>query len=65
MEDLSASEKRDEKKEFVDVSLSYGYSQNSRGLGVADMAQAILSGSEHRANGNLAYHVFRSNAWLP
>ncbi|MFB9758378.1 Gfo/Idh/MocA family protein [Ectobacillus funiculus] len=51
--------KRDE-KEFVDVSLSYGYSQNSRGLGVADMAQAILSGSEHRANGNLAYHVLEA-----
>lgn len=30
---------------------------NSRGLGVADMAEAILSGRPHRANGEMAYHV--------
>lgn len=51
--------KRDE-KEFVDVPLLYGYSQNSRGLGVADMAQAIIDGNKHRANGNLAYHVLEA-----
>lgn len=28
-----------------------------RGIGVADMAQAILSGRPHRASGELAYHV--------
>lgn len=51
--------KRDE-KEFVEVPLSYGYSQNSRGLGVADMAHAILSGGDYRANGELAYHVLEA-----
>ncbi|WP_010676826.1 Gfo/Idh/MocA family protein [Bacillus timonensis] len=47
-------------KEFVDVPLSYGHSQNSRGLGVADMAQAIMDGGKHRANGELAYHVLEA-----
>jgi predicted dehydrogenase len=31
--------------------------QVGRGLGVADMAQAIREGREHRASGALAYHV--------
>ncbi len=31
--------------------------QNSRSLGVADMAHAIRSGRAHRANGEMAYHV--------
>lgn len=47
-------------KEFTEVPLSYGYSQNSRGLGVADMAQAIIEGSRHRANGELAYHILEA-----
>lgn len=51
--------KRDE-KEFVEVPLSDGYSANSRGLGVADMAHAILNGGNFRANGALAYHVLEA-----
>ncbi|WP_299092990.1 Gfo/Idh/MocA family oxidoreductase [uncultured Metabacillus sp.] len=51
--------KRDE-KEFVEVPLSYGYSQNSRGLGVADMAMAIIEGGKFRANGDLAFHVLEA-----
>ncbi|WP_223588914.1 Gfo/Idh/MocA family protein [Neobacillus bataviensis] len=51
--------KRDE-NEFKDVPLSYGYAQNSRGLGVADMAKAILEGGNFRANGELAYHVLEA-----
>ena len=31
--------------------------QNSRSLGVADMAHALRSGRAHRANGQMAYHV--------
>ena len=31
--------------------------ENSRGLGVADMAHAMRSGRPHRASGELAYHV--------
>ncbi|MGH2390704.1 MAG: Gfo/Idh/MocA family protein [Chloroflexota bacterium] len=34
-----------------------GYVDNSRGIGVADMAAAIREGRPHRANGDLAYHV--------
>ncbi len=46
--------------EFVEVPLSYGYSQNSRGLGIADMAKAILTGGDYRAKGDLAYHVLEA-----
>lgn len=34
-----------------------GPTQNSRGLGVADLAEAILNNRPHRANGEMAYHV--------
>jgi hypothetical protein len=37
--------------------LEFGYAENSRGIGVADMAAAIAAGREHRANERLAYHV--------
>lgn len=43
--------------EFREVSLTYGYTENSRGLGIADMAKAIANGTDHRANGHLTYHV--------
>ncbi|MED4226295.1 Gfo/Idh/MocA family oxidoreductase [Neobacillus cucumis] len=51
--------KRDE-KEFKEVPLAYGHAQNSRGLGVADMARAILEGGNYRASGELAYHVLEA-----
>jgi predicted dehydrogenase len=51
--------KRDE-KEFTDIPLTQGYKQNSRGIGVADMALAIRRGTQHRANGQLAYHVLEA-----
>ncbi|MEC1525962.1 Gfo/Idh/MocA family oxidoreductase [Neobacillus niacini] len=51
--------KRDE-AEFKEVPLAYGYLENSRGLGVADMAKAILKGRNYRANGELAYHVLEA-----
>ncbi len=43
--------------QWQDVPLAFGYEQNSRGLGVADMASAIGIGRLHRANDELAYHV--------
>jgi len=43
--------------DWVDVPLCYGYSENTRGIGVADMAYAIQYNRPHRANGNMAYHV--------
>jgi predicted dehydrogenase len=51
--------KRDE-KHFVDIPLTHGYDQNSRGIGVADMALAIQNGSKHRANGQLAFHALEA-----
>ncbi|MGI6706597.1 MAG: Gfo/Idh/MocA family protein [Clostridia bacterium] len=43
--------------EWSEIPLTHGYAENSRGIGVADMAYAIRSGRPHRANGGLAYHV--------
>ncbi len=43
--------------DWIDLPLVKGYPTNSRGLGVADMATAIRSGREHRANSELAFHV--------
>jgi len=40
-----------------DVPLTHGFAQNSRGIGVADMAYALRTGRRHRANEALTYHV--------
>jgi predicted dehydrogenase len=45
------------KTEWEDVPLSHIYTENSRGLGVADMAAAIRTGRPHRASGELAFHI--------
>jgi predicted dehydrogenase len=42
---------------WEEVPLVPGYADNSRSLGVADMARAIQAGCSHRATGQLAYHV--------
>jgi predicted dehydrogenase len=42
---------------WQDVPLTHGYAENSRGIGVADLACALRSGRAHRAGGELAYHV--------
>ncbi|WP_226037079.1 Gfo/Idh/MocA family protein [Aquibacillus saliphilus] len=42
---------------WSEMPLTHGFSENSRGLGVADMAAAILKGETPRANGDLSYHV--------
>ena len=44
-------------KEWLDVPLTHGYTENSRSIGVADMANAIRSGRPHRASGELSMHV--------
>jgi predicted dehydrogenase len=44
-------------REWSEVPLTHGYTQNSRGIGVADMVYAIHTGRQHRANGEMAYHV--------
>ena len=43
--------------DWREVPLSRPYADQSRGLGIADMAYAIRSGRRHRASGELAYHV--------
>ena len=42
---------------WEEVALTHGYAENSRGIGVADMAYALQSGRPHRASGELAYHI--------
>ena len=42
---------------WTDVPLTHPYTENSRGLGLADMAQALRSGRRHRATGELGGHV--------
>lgn len=42
---------------WEDVPLIPGFSENTRSLGVADMARAIQTGRPQRASGRLAYHV--------
>lgn len=46
--------------EWKDVELSHNFAENSRGIGVADMAYALRSGRPHRASGALAYHVLEA-----
>jgi predicted dehydrogenase len=48
---------RPDEGEWRQVPLSHGYSENSRGLGVADMASGIRTGRPHRAGADLTYHV--------
>ena len=49
--------KRFDTKEWMAIPLSHGYAENSRGIGVADMAAAIVGDRPHRASGELAMHV--------
>jgi predicted dehydrogenase len=44
-------------KDWQAIPHSHSYADNSRGIGVADMAAAIAAKRPHRANGDLAYHV--------
>lgn len=44
-------------QEFKEVALTHDYEENSRGIGLADMAQGIIENREPRASGALAYHV--------
>ncbi len=44
-------------QDWSEAPLTHGYSENSRGIGVADMAYALRLGRPQRANGALAYHV--------
>ena len=43
--------------DWRDVPARHGFTDNSRGIGIAEMAEAILADRPHRASGTLAYHV--------
>lgn len=42
---------------WKEIPVQFAHSENSRGLGVLDIAQSHAQGREHRASGDLAYHV--------
>src|SRR5688572_2332767 len=46
-----------EDEEWRDVPLVNGHTENSRGLGVCDMAAAIRENRPHRASSEMAFHV--------
>jgi predicted dehydrogenase len=43
--------------EWMDVEITLPYAENSRGIGISDMADAIAEGRINKANGNKALHV--------
>mgnify|MGYP000981093460 CR=1 FL=1 len=47
-------------QEWEEVPLTHGFTDNNRGIGVADLAAAIAEGREHRAHGDMAYHVLEA-----
>lgn len=47
-------------KEWFDIPPVFPNTENSRGIGAADMAKAILTDREHRASGQLAFHVLEA-----
>ncbi|WML48305.1 Gfo/Idh/MocA family oxidoreductase [Neobacillus sp. PS3-34] len=49
--------KKKGEKEWKDQPITFGYTDNSRGIGVSDMAHAIIYGEKHRANEEVAFHV--------
>lgn len=44
-------------REWREVPHTHGFTENSRGMGAADMAHAMRTGHTPRASGELAYHV--------
>jgi predicted dehydrogenase len=44
-------------KEWGEIPLLYGFTENSRGLGVMDMVRSLQTGERHRAHVDLALHV--------
>jgi predicted dehydrogenase len=44
-------------KEWREIPVTRSYTENSRGIGVADMALAVHEDRDHRASGQMASHV--------
>ncbi len=49
--------RKEERTPWARIPSCYDYDENSRALGLADMARAIKNGGKYRANGDFAYHV--------
>ncbi|NQT93259.1 MAG: Gfo/Idh/MocA family oxidoreductase [Lentisphaerae bacterium] len=48
---------RHDHKDWSSIPCTHGHAENSRGIGVADIADAIREDRPHRASGDLACHV--------
>jgi predicted dehydrogenase len=48
---------RPEDGEIRDIPLMYDYKENNRGLGLADMAKALIDGRAARCDYNQTFHV--------
>jgi predicted dehydrogenase len=44
-------------RQWEEAPMVSGWPENSRSIGMADMAHAMISGRAHRASGDLAFHV--------
>jgi predicted dehydrogenase len=44
-------------EEWKDIPLTHGYSFQNRGIGISDMADAIVNNRPHRASGELTFHT--------
>ena len=49
--------KRHDAQSWSEIPLAFGYADNMRGIGAADMAAAIIGGRPHRANGDMTFHI--------
>jgi predicted dehydrogenase len=49
--------KRFREEQWSEIPLLKNYPENSRGIGITDMAEAIEAGRPHRASAELAFHV--------
>jgi predicted dehydrogenase len=49
--------RKPESPELEPVEKEFGYTSNSRGVGVADLCRAIANDRPQRAHGDMAYHV--------
>jgi len=52
--------RRRPEENWADMPLRSGFSENWRGLGVAELAAAARAGRPHRASGDLAFHVLEA-----
>jgi predicted dehydrogenase len=44
-------------KEWTDIPVTLPWAENSRGLGLSEMVDALAAGRRHRASGGLALHA--------